>query len=48
MNHAVRNLISINPFFIVKNLQDSISFYIERLGFELDFQGRRETCTTHE
>ncbi len=33
------NLASITPFFIVKDLQVSISYYIERLGFELDFQG---------
>ncbi len=40
-NHegASRNLASINPFFIVKNLQASIAYYIERLGFQLDFQG---------
>jgi catechol 2,3-dioxygenase-like lactoylglutathione lyase family enzyme len=36
---AKRNLASINPFFIVKDLQASISYYIERLGFQLDFQG---------
>jgi hypothetical protein len=34
-----RNLASITPLFIVKDLQTSISHYIERLGFELDFQG---------
>lgn len=34
-----RNLESISPFFIVKDLQVSISYYIERLGFQLDFQG---------
>jgi hypothetical protein len=34
-----RNLASISPFFIVKDLQVSISHYIERLGFQLDFQG---------
>jgi catechol 2,3-dioxygenase-like lactoylglutathione lyase family enzyme len=34
-----RNLASISPFFIVKNLQASISYYIDRLGFQLDFQG---------
>jgi hypothetical protein len=34
-----RNLASISPFFIVKDLQVSISHYIERFGFELDFQG---------
>ena len=34
-----RNLTSIIPFFIVKDLQVSIAYYIERLGFQLDFQG---------
>ena len=34
-----RNLASISPFFIVKDLQVSISYYVERLGFQLDFQG---------
>ena len=34
-----RTLVSISPFFIVKNLQVSISYYVERLGFQLDFQG---------
>jgi hypothetical protein len=36
---AKRNLASISPFFIVKDLQVSISYYIERFGFQLDFQG---------
>jgi hypothetical protein len=36
---ADRNLTSISPFFIVKDLQASISHYIERFGFQLDFQG---------
>jgi hypothetical protein len=39
---ANRNLASICPFFIVKELQASISYYIERLGFQLDFQGPGE------
>src|SRR5262245_59391233 len=39
---AKGNLASINPFFIVENLQASISYYIERLGFQLDFQGPGE------
>lgn len=39
---ASRNLASINPFFIVENLQASISYYIERMGFQLDFQGPDE------
>src|SRR5204863_3996318 len=34
-----RNLESISPFFIVKDLQASISHYTERFGFELAFQG---------
>ena len=34
-----KNLASIRPFFIVKDLQVSISYYIERLGFQLDFHG---------
>jgi catechol 2,3-dioxygenase-like lactoylglutathione lyase family enzyme len=34
-----RNLASIRPSFIVKNLETSISYYRERLGFQLDFQG---------
>ncbi len=36
---AAGNLVSISPFFIVKDLQASIAFYRERLGFQLDFQG---------
>ena len=36
---ARRNLTSISPFFIVKDLRVSIAYYIERLGFQLDFQG---------
>jgi hypothetical protein len=36
---ATGNLESITPFFIVKDLQASISHYIERFGFQLDFQG---------
>jgi hypothetical protein len=36
---AKRNLASITPFFIVKDLQASITHYRERLGFQLDFQG---------
>jgi catechol 2,3-dioxygenase-like lactoylglutathione lyase family enzyme len=38
-NEANRNLVSISPFFIVKDLQASIAYYIDRLGFQLDFQG---------
>jgi hypothetical protein len=36
---ASGNLVSISPFFIVKDLQVSIAHYIERFGFQLDFQG---------
>ena len=36
---TARNLVSISPFFIVKDLQASIAFYRDRLGFQLDFQG---------
>jgi catechol 2,3-dioxygenase-like lactoylglutathione lyase family enzyme len=35
----LKNLVSISPFFIVKDLQTSIAFYRERLGFQVDFQG---------
>ena len=34
-----RNLVSITPFFIVKDLQASIAYYVERFGFHLEFQG---------
>jgi catechol 2,3-dioxygenase-like lactoylglutathione lyase family enzyme len=34
-----RNLASIRPCFIVKDLQASITYYLERLGFQLDFEG---------
>jgi hypothetical protein len=33
------NLISITPFFVVKDLPVSIAHYVERFGFHLDFQG---------
>jgi predicted lactoylglutathione lyase len=36
---ATRNLASISPFFIVKDLQVSIAYYVERLGFQVEFQG---------
>ena len=39
---ANRNLASIRPNFIVKDLQASITYYRERLGFQLDFQGPDE------
>jgi catechol 2,3-dioxygenase-like lactoylglutathione lyase family enzyme len=34
-----RNLAAIRPTFIVKDLQTSITYYRERLGFQLDFHG---------
>jgi uncharacterized glyoxalase superfamily protein PhnB len=34
-----RNLASITPFFIVEDLQASITHYLDRFGFTLDFQG---------
>jgi len=33
------SLQSISPFFIVKDLQASIAHYVERFGFQVDFQG---------
>ena len=36
---AKRNLASISPFVIVKDLQTSIAYYTERLGFRVDFTG---------
>ena len=33
------NLEYVSPFFIVAKLQDSVSFYINKLGFELRFIG---------
>ncbi len=36
---ADRNLASISPLFIVRDLQASIFYYEERFGFKLDFQG---------
>ena len=36
---ANRNLAAIRPSFIVKDLQASITYYRECLGFGLDFQG---------
>ena len=39
LDKADRNLTAINPFFVVEHLQTSISYYIERLGFQLDYQG---------
>jgi catechol 2,3-dioxygenase-like lactoylglutathione lyase family enzyme/heme-degrading monooxygenase HmoA len=36
---AGRKLESIRPFFIVKDLQASIAYYRDLLGFQVDFQG---------
>jgi len=36
---STRNLVAISPFFIVKDLQASIAFYRDRLGFTVAFQG---------
>jgi len=33
------NLTSISPFFIVSSLKNSVSFYVNKLGFELRFIG---------
>jgi catechol 2,3-dioxygenase-like lactoylglutathione lyase family enzyme len=35
----MKNLESISPFFIVKDLRTSIAFYVDRLGFALAFEG---------
>jgi catechol 2,3-dioxygenase-like lactoylglutathione lyase family enzyme len=39
MPEQSRNLVAISPFFIVKDLQASVAFYRDRLGFELQFEG---------
>ena len=36
---AEKNLVNIRPFFIVQDLQTSIAYYRDRLGFQLEFQG---------
>lgn len=41
-DEPTRNLESISPFFIVKDLQAAISHYLDRFGFTLDFQGPAE------
>src|SRR5258708_6392554 len=33
------NLDHISPFFIVSNLKDSVSFYVNKLGFEVRYIG---------
>jgi heme-degrading monooxygenase HmoA/catechol 2,3-dioxygenase-like lactoylglutathione lyase family enzyme len=39
VDKTARNLRSISPFFIVKDLPTSIAYYRDRLGFQVDFQG---------
>ncbi len=36
---ASSRLASITPFFIVQDLAAAVSYYVERLGFRLDFDG---------
>ena len=36
---APTELMTINPFFIVNDFETSVSYYVNRLGFGLDFQG---------
>ena len=36
---AGSNLVSISPFFIVKDLDTSIAHYVERFGFRVEFMG---------
>lgn len=35
----LKSLVSISPFFIVRDLPTSIAYYVERLGFQVEFQG---------
>jgi len=36
------DLVFISPFFIVANLQDSVSFYVDKLGFGVQYIGPEE------
>jgi catechol 2,3-dioxygenase-like lactoylglutathione lyase family enzyme len=36
------DLVFISPFFIVSDLQDSVSFYVHKLGFEVQYMGPEE------
>ena len=36
---AMINLTYISPFFIVANLKSSVSFYVDKLGFEVLYTG---------
>jgi hypothetical protein len=38
-NGDPQNLTSITPFFIVRDLRVSVTHYVERFGFTLDFEG---------
>jgi hypothetical protein len=38
-DRADSNLLSITPCFIAKDLRTSLSHYVDRFGFQLDFQG---------
>jgi len=33
------DLVFVSPFFIVANLKDSVSFYVDKLGFGVQFMG---------
>jgi catechol 2,3-dioxygenase-like lactoylglutathione lyase family enzyme len=37
------NLNSITPFFIVTDLKDSVTFYVDKLGFEVWYTGPEES-----
>ncbi len=37
--HKSGNLQAITPFFIARDLQTSVAHYVERFGFQLDFEG---------
>jgi predicted enzyme related to lactoylglutathione lyase len=39
MEGASRNLVAIRPFFIVRDLRASVAHYVERFGFQLEFEG---------
>ena len=39
MSPPTPNLAAISPFFIVSDLQASIAYYVDKLGFAVDFQG---------
>ena len=39
---VMSDLVFISPFFIVANLQDSVSFYVDKLGFGVQYIGPEE------